>query len=221
MEFGMSAPKTMGLLEDIESEPGEQNAQLADVIDVTAKMSPDGAFAWTAPAGEWEILSVGYAASGARVSTSSGEWQGLAIDYLDRSEFERFWSEHIDPLMTEAKPYLGRTLRYVVTDSWELGGVNWPSRFREEFRARRGYDLLPYLPIAGGRILDSRETSNRFLNDLRRTVADLLIDGHYRPFAEAAAKYGIGMHPESGGPHGAPLDALETLGVNTFPQMEF
>jgi hypothetical protein len=221
MELGMSAPKTMGLLEDTDPETGEQDAQVADVIDVTPKMSPDGAFEWTAPAGQWEILRVGYAASGARVSTSSGEWQGLAIDYLDRSEFERFWREHIDPLMADAKPYLGKTLRYVVTDSWELGGVNWTPRFREEFRARRGYDPLPYLPVAGGRILDSRETSNRFLNDLRRTVADLVIDGHYRPFAETAAKYGMGIHPESGGPHGAPLDALETLGVSAFPQMEF
>lgn len=87
--------------------------------------------------------------------------------------------------------------------------------------ARRGYDPLAYLPIAAGRILDSRQTSNRFLNDLRRTVADLVIDGHYRPFAEMAARYGLGIHPESGGPHGTPLDALETLGVSTFPQMEF
>jgi len=108
-----------------------------------------------------------------------------------------------------------------VTDSWELGGVNWTPNFREEFRARRGYDPLPYLPIAGGRIMDSRDTSNRFLNDLRRTVADLVIDGHYRPFAESAARYGLGIHPESGGPHGAPIDALETLGVSAFPQMEF
>ena len=115
----------------------------------------------------------------------------------------------------------GKSLRYLVTDSWELGGVNWTPKFREEFRARRGYDPLPYLPIAAGRILDSRDISNRFLNDLRRTVADLVIDGHYRPFAEFAARYGLGIHPESGGPHGAPLDALETLGVSTFPQMEF
>jgi hypothetical protein len=220
-EIGMSAPKTTMLLDDVAPEPGEQDAQVSDVIDVTAKMAPDGTFAWTAPAGAWEILRIGYTPNGARVSTSSGDWQGLAIDYLDRAEFDRFWHEHIDVLMADAKPYLGKTLRYVVTDSWELGGVNWTPRMREEFRARRGYDPLPYLPVVSGRILDSRDTSNRFLNDLRRTVADLVIDGHYKPFAETAAKYGMGMHPESGGPHGAPLDALETLGVSTFPQMEF
>jgi hypothetical protein len=220
-ELGMSAPDTRPLLEDVASEPDEQDAQVGEVLDVSDKMTSDGAFAWQAPGGQWEILRVGYMASGARVSTSSGAWQGLAIDYLDRAEFERYWRQNIEPLMADAKPYLGKTLRYLVTDSWELGGVNWTGKFRQEFRARRGYDPLPYLPVAAGRILDSRETSNRFLNDLRRTVADLVIDGHYRPFAEFAARYGLGIHPESGGPHGAPLDALETLGVSAFPQMEF
>jgi hypothetical protein len=220
-EFGMSAPNTLPLLEDLAAEPGEQDAQVGEVLDLSGKMTPDGTFTWQAPGGEWEILRVGYMASGAKVSTSSGAWQGLAIDYLDRAEFERYWRANIEPLLADAKPYLGKTLRYLVTDSWELGGINWTPRFREEFRARRGYDPLPYLPVVSGRILDSRDTSNRFLNDLRRTVADLVIDQHYRPFAEFAARYGLGIHPESGGPHGAPLDALETLGVSAFPQMEF
>ncbi|MBS1856590.1 MAG: glycoside hydrolase, partial [Acidobacteria bacterium] len=187
-EMGMSAPKTTPLLEDVPAEPGEEDARVADVKDVTSHMQPNGSFAWTAPAGAWEILRIGYMASGAKVSTSSGAWQGLVIDYLDASEFARYWKEHLDPLMEDARPYLGKSLRYLVTDSWELGGVNWTPRFREEFRARRGYDVLPYLPVIAGRILDSRETSNRFLNDFRRTVGDLVIDGHYRPFAETAAK---------------------------------
>src|ERR1019366_9354087 len=152
-ELGMSAPDTLPLLEDLPSEPGEQDSQVADVIDVSARMTPDGAFAWHAPAGEWEILRVGYMASGAKVSTSSGAWQGLAIDYLDRAEFESYWRDNIEPLLADAKPYLGKTLRYLVTDSWELGGVNWTPRFREEFRARRGYDPVPWLAVAGGRIL--------------------------------------------------------------------
>jgi hypothetical protein len=113
-EMGMSAPRTAPLLEDIAGEPGEQDARIAEVIDVTSKMQPDGSFAWQAPAGTWEILRLGYMASGAKVSTSSGAWQGLAIDYLDRTELENYWREHIDPLLADAKPYLGKTLRYLV-----------------------------------------------------------------------------------------------------------
>ena len=130
-------------------------------------------------------------------------------------------AERARPLLDLARPYLGKTLRYVVTDSWELGGINWTGKFRQEFRQRRGYDLLPYLPVVAGRIVGGRDIDNRFLNDFRRTIGDLIVSRHYAVFAELAARYGLGIHPESGGPHGAPIDALETLGVSALPQTEF
>ncbi len=220
VEAGFSMPDGSRFLQDLPAELGEEDARTSEVRDLTANLA-DGEFSWSVPPGDWEILRVGYTASGARVSTSSTTWQGLAIDHLDRTAFEGYWHEVIDPLMNDARPYLGHTLRYLTTDSWELGGTNWTGRFREEFRERRGYDPVPYLPIVAGRILESRDTSNRFLNDLRRTVGDLIVSQHYAPFGELAAKYGLGIHPESGGPHGAPIDAIETLAAATFPQTEF
>ncbi len=219
-EFGMSMPATEPLLADYPAKEGEEDTEPGDVRDISDGMK-DGSLTWTVPAGTWEILRVGYTASGAKVSTSSGGWQGLAIDYIDRSVFEDYWKRNVTPLLEAARPYIGRSLKYLVTDSWELGGTNWTPRFREEFRTRRGYDLLPYVPVVAGRIVGGRQTSGRFLNDLRRTVADLIVSGHYRPFAEMASRYGLGIHPESGGPHGAPIDALETLGVSAFPQTEY
>src|SRR5450756_1736398 len=70
-EISMSAPNTLPLLEDLAAEPGEQDSRVEDVIDVSAKMAPDGAFTWQAPAGEWEILRVGYMASGAILAETS------------------------------------------------------------------------------------------------------------------------------------------------------
>src|ERR1035441_4948232 len=98
-------------------------------------------------------------------------------------------------MLDAAKPYLGVSLTNVYTDSWEVGGVNWTGRFREAFRADRGYDLLPYLPVVTGRIVTDRETSDRFLNDFRRTIGDLVLNEHYRVFAELAAKNGLGNSP--------------------------
>jgi hypothetical protein len=220
-ELGMSMPRSTPLLDDFPAVAGEEDTAAPDVRDVTANLAAGGQLTWQVPDGTWEILRMGYAASGAKVSTSSQTWQGLALDYLDRGAIDAFWVRNVAPLLEAARPYLGNTLRYLVTDSWEAGGVNWSARFRDEFRRRRGYDPLLYLPIVAGRIVGDRDTSNRFLNDLRRTVADLIIDEHYRPFAELAARYGLGIHPESGGPHGAPIDALETLGIGEFPQTEY
>jgi hypothetical protein len=220
-ESGMSMPPSESLLDDFPAAAGEEDTSPADVRDVTSNLAANGELHWQAPAGSWEILRIGYAASGAKVSTSSNSWQGLAIDYLDRRELENYWRQVVDPLLEDARPYLGHALRYLVTDSWELGGVNWTGRFRDEFRQRRGYDLLPYLPVIAGRIVGDRAASNRFLNDFRRTVGDLVVSGHYAAFAELAAKAGLGIHPESGGPHGAPIDALESLGTGAFAQTEF
>ena len=44
---------------------------------------------------------------------------------------------------------------------------------------------------------------------------------HYDHFAERAKAYGLGIQCESGGPHGAPVDALETFRSSAMPQTEF
>ena len=221
MELGISMPHTESLLADFPVVPGEQDAAVATVINLTAQIDVRGHLLWQPPSpGAWEILRVGYTDSDARVSTSSGAWQGLAIDYMDPDAFDTYWDKTLVPLLDASRPYLGTTLTNLATDSWELGGTNWTGRFAAEFKRARGYDAIPYLPIVAGRILDDRATSTRFLNDLRRTVGDLLT-GHYDHFAERAKEYGLGIQCESGGPHGAPLDALETFRASAVPQSEF
>jgi len=221
-EYGQfSAPDPAPLLTSNVGPPGDEDARTSEVRDLTGNADANGVLDWQVPAGSWEILRIGYTCSDARVSTSSGKWQGLVIDYMSRSAFDTYWQEVMEPLMADAKPYLGRSLKYLVTDSWELGGVNWTPGFREEFRSRRGYDLLPYLPVVTGRIIESREASGYFLNDLRRTVADLVVQNHYAVFAEHARSRGLEIHPESGGPHGAPIDSLQLLGMDAMPQTEF
>ncbi len=222
VEAGFSVPDSKPFLGDFPSVPGEQDFDINREIDLTAKkMSHEGKLEWDVPPGDWEVLRIGYTSSDAKVSTSSGAFQGLVIDYLDRDALTSYWNTNVQPLLTAAKPYLGDPLKYIYTDSWEVGGVNWTGHFREAFIAGRGYDPLPYLPIVTGRIANSRDLSNRFLNDLRRTVGDLVLSNHYKVFGELGAKNGLGNHPESGGPHGAPVDSLRVLGAGTFPQTEY
>jgi hypothetical protein len=220
-ETGISMEPSEPLLEDNPAVTGEEDTRLEDVVDLSAQTDASGKLTWRAPSkGAWEILRIGYTDSDARVSTSSGAWQGLAIDYLDRAAFDTYWAHSVAPLLDAGRPYLGTTLKYLATDSWEVLGTNWTGRFAEEFRKRRDYDPMRYLPVVAGRIVQDRTTSNRFLNDLRRTAGDLVTD-HYDHFAERASEYGLGTQCESGGPHGAPLDALETFRSSAVPQTEF
>jgi hypothetical protein len=218
-----SMPDATNLLTDTAPERKDDDTELDEVRDITETMDADGIVHWTAPTGtakQWEILRIGYTDSDARVSTSSGAWQGLAIDYLDPNALDTYWKASVQPLLEAAKPYTGKTLKYVATDSWELGGTNWTGAFRQEFMKQRGYDPVPFLPVAAGRIVGSRDLSTRFLADLRQTVADL-VTGHYDRMAELAKPYGLGIQCESGGPHGAPIDALETFRSSAIPQTEY
>ena len=220
-EMSYSMPKTEGLLEDAAGVRGDQDTDVASVVDISSQVDGAGHVSWRPPAaGQWEILRIGYTDSDARVSTSSGAWQGLALDYMDRGAFDRYWSHTVAPLLEVSRPYLKTTLVTLATDSWEVGGTNWTERFAAEFKRRRGYDPVRYLPIVTGRIVGDRATSTRFLDDLRRTVGDLLTD-HYDHFAARARPYGLGVQAESGGPHGGPLDGLETYRMSAVPQTEF
>ncbi|MGA2798470.1 MAG: glycosyl hydrolase, partial [Thermoguttaceae bacterium] len=220
-ELAWSCPDCTPLLMDDPPEPGEENAHIRDVLDLTKFMDDQGRLVWDAPQGKWEILRFGYTVTGAQVSTSSGDWKGLAIDYLDPDAFRTYWKQVVDPLLADAAPWAGKSLKYLHTDSWENGGMNWTKNFPQEFRNRRGYDLLPFLPVLAGRIVENRAVSNRFLNDFRKTVGDCIAENHYGLFAELAHQHKLEIHPESGGPHGAPIDALKCLGRNDIPMMEF
>ncbi len=221
METGFSMPDATSMLH---AGPNASDPQGADtpqerVQNLSSLTQADGTLSWDAPAGQWEILRIGYTDSDARVSTSSGSWQGLALDYLSRDAFNTYWEHTVQPLLAAAKPF--QSLKYLATDSWELGGTNWTDTFALEFQQRRGYDPVPWLPVVAGRIVGDRDRSTRFLADLRRTVADLVVSNHYDVFAARAAEYGLGIQAESGGPHGAPIDALETFRHAAVPQTEF
>ena len=47
-------------------------------------------------------------------------------------------------------------------------------------------DPLPYLPVFTGRVVTSREVSERFLWDVRQTVSDLLVK-NYAGYAQPGA----------------------------------
>lgn len=220
-EAAFSATDTRYLLEDKIPEDGKRHAEAGEVIDLTPYMDSTGLLSWEAPEGKWVVMRFGYTNNGAHVSTSSGQWQGLVLDYMSREHFTRYWDTHVRPLLESIDTLAGTTVRYLQTDSWELGGINWTENFREEFRTRRKYDLLPYLPVVAGKIIQSREVSNRFLADFRKTIGGCISDNHYGVFAEKAAEYGMGIQPESAGPHAGPLDGLKNYGHSELMMSEF
>lgn len=220
-EIGGSAPDCRPLLEDRPAIPGEENARLKDILPLTDQMDAGGRLRWKAPRGDWRVLRFGYTVTGSHVSTASGDWQGPVVDYMSTPVLEAYWDRHVQPLLDAIGPLAGTALKYLHTDSWECGGMNWTEGFEKEFAARRGYDPTPYLPVLAGAIVDSRDVSNRFLADFRKTIGDTVAENHYEAFAAMAHARGLSVHPESGGPHAGPFDGLKCLGRSDMPMGEF
>ena len=124
---------------------------------------------------------------------------GYEVDKLSRKHVEAYFHGYIDPIEKALGPLLGKSLRYVVMDSWEAGMQNWTDDMIGEFRKRRGYDPTPYLPVLAGRVVESADVSDRFLWDFRRTLADLLADYHFGTMAELLHQQGMGTYAEAAG----------------------
>ena len=203
------------------SAEGDCNAFLKDVIDISNKVDADGNIKWNVPEGKYIIMRFGYTGTGITVSTNSPGGGGLAIDYLSKEAFDLQYDHTAGKLLRIIKQTGSKSFRYLHDDSWELGAANWTHHFDKLFKEANGYSIIPYLPVLTGRIIESREVSNRFLYDFRRTIADLIGANHYKRFRDRAHADGLGIHPEGGGPHPAPIDALKNLGINDIPMGEF
>ncbi len=220
-EMGGSAPDCRFLLNDHPSVDGEEDALLKDIIDITDKISENGTLKWKVPAGKWTVLRIGYTPTKAHVATSSDNWKGHVIDYLSRDVFDRYWHRTVDPLLQKAGPLAGTVLKQLETDSWECGGMNWSPGFAEDFKQYCGYDIVKYLPVVAGKIIENREVSNAFLADLRKAIAHCVSKNHYKRFAEQAARYNMGIQPECSGPHAAPLDGITNYSHSDVVMSEF
>jgi hypothetical protein len=201
-----------------------------EVIDLTSSMQADGRMAWDVPPGRWTILRFGYTLEGQTIrAASSGGDRGYEANMLDRAAIETQFKNIAEPILVDAAAVAPGTLKTFHIDSYELGAnvrgqqPTWSRNFREEFKARRGYDLLSHLPALAGRIVDSREDTDGFLFDFRWTVGDLMAEQFWIPFGELAHQHGVSVQGETGyGTYPYPhIDGLRCAGSMDIPMGEF
>lgn len=170
------------------------------VIDLSQSMDASGRLEWDMPEGRWTILRVGYTPTGAGARPATEAGKGLECDKLSPRGVEAAFQAVMVKLLKQMGPLAGKTFTEAFIDSWEMGDQNWTAAFREEFKQRRGYDMTTWLPVmAGGRIVGSRDQSERFLWDLRRTIADLMAENFWGRMNQLCHEHGIRLQAEPGG----------------------
>lgn len=167
-----------------------------NIIDLTANTDTNGHLHWQAPAGHWTILRIGHTSTG-HMNATGGGGKGLECDKFSAEAIKLQFDHWFGEAIRQAGPGLAsQVLKIFHVDSWECGSQNWSPVFRQEFKKRRGYDLLRWLPAMTGVPIASADSSERFLHDVRETINELLHDEFYQIMKDEAHRHGCQFSAE-------------------------
>lgn len=171
-----------------------------DIINLSSYLQSDGTLKWTPPAqGHWRILRMGYALTGTTNHPAPSEATGFEVDKYDGQAVSRYLTHYLQMYKNTlgSDDLNGAGLTAFVNDSIEVGSSNWTARMIEQFRKLRGYDPTPWLPALAGVVIGTREKSDAFLYDFRKTLSDLIETQHYETIAKIAQGNHLTTYGES------------------------
>ena len=145
-----------------------------NVIILTNKLDSNGILKWNVPEGKWRIYRFGYSLTGKRNHPAPAEATGLEVDKLDPESWLSYFRTYMDMYKEAAGGFMGkRGIQYIITDSYEAHWQTWTPSLPSFFKHKYGYDLLPWLPVLTGEIIENTSESECFLRDWRLAIAEL------------------------------------------------
>ena len=200
-------------------------------VDLTSHLQPDGALAWDVPPGTWQLFLFSSLPTAQRINAGAGDGPQLVLDHMSAEAF----AAHAKRVGGNGIPFLGECfgngLRAIFCDSLEVrANLFWSDDFLAEFHRRRGYNLVPYLPILKlqsysepfGKYIDTpifelEKIGPQVRHDYRLTVSELMNERFYGQFNKWARAHKLLSRTQA---HGAPTDVLRTYGEADIPETE-
>jgi hypothetical protein len=203
-------------------------------LQVLTDRVEDGVLNWDAPEGDWTVIASYLLPSGEVPMGAAQKPQGFVLDHLRTPQVLGQY-EYAFGARTGLPEYYGKGLRGFFNDSLEFRlrrmGVE---DILDQFQARRGYDLAPYLPaiyiegvdnmyfseimgVHGAPEFALTPLDDRIRRDYQQTLSDLVIERFVEASAHWAQERGLSSRAQS---YGMDLDILRALGANTIPETE-
>lgn len=195
--------------------PDNEGFSAGDVINLTSKIGTDGHLHWEVPDGNWKIIRF------VQVPTEVKNIWGYFNDSMSAEAMDKTWAVTMAPLLAEMTPDERKALKGIEDDSWEGGKIGWTKLFAQEFKKRRGYDLIPYLPIIAGEKMADAGTRQGVQRDYALTISDLIADYHYAYLNKLAHDNGLTLYCEAAGPNYDQADLLKTSSRVDMAMAEF
>ena len=128
----------------------------------------------TAPGSGCSYRRVGYTTTGQRVTAASESGIGLEVDKLSRKGIQAHFERFLGPLLDELRPWCGKTLRWIVVDSWEAGRQDWTEAFDVSY-------------------LETTDYLNGGLGQKSAVKERLFLDEYVKPLKELIEPYGLSL----------------------------
>ncbi len=166
--------------------------------------------------------------TGMQVKRAAVGAEGFVLDHYDQAAVDHYLHAVGDRLLTafagQAPPYA------IFCDSLEVYEADWTRDLPEEFRRRRGYDLLPYLPaligidMRGGSPVATasaqqprRDVADNVRYDWGRTLTELLNERFVGPLQAWARGHATRLRMQA---YGIPPAVLSTNAHVDLPEGE-
>jgi len=177
--------------------PAKFNA-MEQVQDLSAQIK-EGSVTVTIPPGKYVLYGLVKVTGSMEVINGAPGANGPVLNHYNETAVNKYLYHMSDTIQKQIGPLAGR-VRSFFSDSMELEGSNWSVDMEAEFKERRGYDLLPWLPFTMfktggmGNIYDFnygaelgeelREKIERVRYDFDLTKSQLIRERFIKPFTE-------------------------------------
>ena len=149
--------------------------------------------------------------TGMTVKRSAVGAEGFVLDHYDRAAIET----HLHAVGDRLLEAFGNEPPYAVfSDSLEDDASDWTSDLMEQFRARRGYELMPYLPALIG---DAGALSSSVRHDWGKTLTELANERFLAPLHDWAKQHHTLFRSQS---YGTPPLTLSSSRYADLPEGE-
>ena len=210
------APKTQRLEAVVAAVlTGDGVIDSSSVLDLSERVDGESLDWEPADDRDWRIFV--FWAHGTGQTAAPSATVNHTVNYLERAGVDAvidYWSEVV--LTAELREQIARNPRaQMYMDSleltiWGAGGMFWGQSIRDEFRRRRGYDIVPWLPflIREIRMMAAATTYHydaesaqqpeveKVRHDYAQTLTDLYIENMLEPFAAFLHENGITLRAE-------------------------
>lgn len=148
-----------------------------------------------------------------KVKRAAPGGEGFVLDHFNKGAVARYFERFDTAFANNNVPFP----HAMFNDSYEVYGANWTPNLPEEFKARRGYDLMPMVSVLNKKDSLRTDADKRIVSDYRETLGELLLENFTTQWTDWAHKHGSITRNQA---HGSPANLIDVYAAVDIPECE-